>query len=149
MRISPLVAALLMLCSCVTADEEGEGRPTDEEADWRTGGKGDGETCDFAAMSAQTYYDQFAYKMVERPSGKWYRVGLTWDIEGRLDNGNDVDLNVYFLASNRVIVEYSEQQRQGGGQSEVLNETVIVTRATIDPATRAITIAGLGSGTPL
>jgi hypothetical protein len=37
----------------------------------------------------------------------------------------------------------------GGGQSQVLNETVIVSRARIDATTRAITIDGVGTGTPL
>lgn len=147
----PLAASFVMLAACVTAEEEEGGRTDERATDWRSGGKGDGETCDFAQMSAQTYYDQFAYKLIqfEGSTSKWYRVGLTWDIQAQLDNGDRVDLEVYFLAGNRVIVEYAELHRRDSSSSENLNQTVIVTRATIDPATRAITIAGLGSGTPV
>lgn len=151
MRIlSQLATAALLITSaaaCVT--EEGEGRPNDVEEDVRSGGKGDGETCDFDTMSAATYYAQLAYK--EDASGNWakYRIGGTWDITATLDNGSKVDLNVYFLAGDRVIAEYAEEKRIDSSQSEVLNKTVIVTRARINATTREITIDGVGSGTPL
>ena len=150
MRILPLLAPILLLCSCVT-EPEGDGRPDEEDTDWRTGGKGDGETCDFDQMSAETYYGQLAYTSIQHAGSTrtWYRIGLTWDVKATLDNGNKVDLDVYFLDNNRVVVEYEEEKALGGSQSEVLNQTVLVTRATIDPATRSISIAGLGSGTPI
>jgi outer membrane receptor protein involved in Fe transport len=55
-------------------------------------------------------------------------VGLTWDIQAPLDNGDRVDLAVYFLPGNRVIVEYAELHRRDSSSSENLNQTVIVTR---------------------
>ena len=150
MRILTQLAPFILLAACVTDDDEG-GRTDEEATDWRSGGKGDGETCDFAQMSAQTYYDQFAYKLIqyEGSTSKWYRVGLTWDVQATLDNGDRVDLDVYFLADNRVIVEYGEEHRIDSSRSDVNNQSVIVTRATIDPTTRAITIAGVGTGTPI
>lgn len=149
-NLSQLATAALLISSaaaCVSDAEEG--RPTDEEEDLRSGGKGDGETCEFDQMSAATYYAQLAYK--EDASGNWakYRIGGTWDITATLDNGNKVDLDVYFLAGDRVIVEYAEEKRVDSSSSEVLNETVIVTRARINATTREITIDGVGSGTPL
>lgn len=152
MRLLELTTALLVVSSaaaCLT--DTGEGRPDDEAEDWRSGGKADGESCDFDAMSAASYYGQFAYEEItsETTNHTWYRVGLTWDVVAVLDDGNKVDLNVYFLPEGRVIAEYAEEKYVGGGQSEVLNETVIVTRARIDEATRAITIDGLGAGTPM
>lgn len=151
MRILTSLAPLVLLAGCVTEMTEDGGRPADEDTDWRAGGKGDGETCEFDAMPAAKYYDQFAYAKVEHEgsTSTWYRVGLTWDLKARLDNGNAVDLNVYFLAENRVIVEYQEEVGLGGGQSQIENETVVVTHATIDAATRTISIAGLGTGTPI
>lgn len=149
-NLSQLATAALLLTSagaCVAETEEG--RPTDEEEDLRSGGKGDGETCEFDQMSAATYYAQLAYK--EDTSGNWakYRIGGTWDISATLDNGNKVDLEVYFLANDRVIAEYSEEQRIDGSQAEVVNQTVIVTRARINETTREIAIDGVGSGSPL
>lgn len=143
-------AALLITASAACATDAEEGRPTDEEEDLRSGGKGDGETCDFAQMSAVNYYAQLAYR--EDPdAGRWakYRIAGTWDVTATLENGNKVDLNVYFLANDRVIAEYSEQKRIDFSRSEVLNSTVIVTRARINSTTREITIDGVGSGTPV
>ena len=148
--LAKLGAALLLIstAACVAGDEEG--RPSDTDADWHSGGKADGQTCDFDSMSAATYYGQFAYKTITSDSGsKWYRVGLTWDVKARLDNGDDANMKVYFLANDRVIAEYSEEHRESGSSSTVLNETYIITRARIDATTRTLTIDGVGSGTPL
>ncbi len=142
-------ATLLITSAAACATDADEGRPDDVEEDVRSGGKGDGETCDFAAMTAAQYYGQLAY--IEEPSERWakYRIGGTWDITGALDNGDKVDLDVYFLANDRVIVEYHEQRRINSSESEVLNQTVVVTRARINATTREITIDGVGTGTPL
>ena len=143
-------AALLLPSAAACVADADEGRPDDVELDWRSGGKGDGETCDFAQMSAETYYKQFAYEQITSPSGwNWYRIGSTAQITATLDDGNKIDLDVYFLPDNRIVAEYNEQKYVGGGQSEVLNQTVIVSRARIDATTRAITIDGVGTGTPL
>lgn len=151
MRIlTQLTAAMFLLSTAACVAEDDAGRPGDEEADWRNGGKADGQTCDFDAMSAADYYKQFAYEKIVTDSGStWYRAGLSWDVEATLDNGDRVDLNVYFLANDRVILEYSEEHRVSSSESEVLNQTVVVTRARLDPTTRAITIDGVGTGTPL
>jgi len=146
MRITSVALAALAFAGCVTDD-----RPEEDEVaiDWRSGGKGDGETCDFAAMSAASYYKLFAYQQIERPnSWTWYRVGLTFSFRAALANGDGADLSVYFLPSDRVIIEYAEQHRVDATRSEVLNETIVVTHASIDPATKAITIAGVGTGAP-
>lgn len=152
MRIQSLAklgATLLVIstAACIAGDDGG--RPSDTEADWHSGGKADGQTCDFDSMSAATYYGQFAYKTITSDSGStWYRVGLTWDVKARLDNGDDADMKVYFLANDRVVVEYNEQHRETGSSSSVLNQTVIVTRAKVDATTRTLTIDGVGTGTP-
>jgi len=142
-------AALLITSAAACATDAEEGRPDDAEEDVRTGGKGDGETCDFDQMSAATYYGQLAYK--EDDSGNWarYRIGGTWDVSATVENGNKIDLEVYFLAGDRVIVEYEEEKRIDSSSSEVLNKTVIVTRARLNASTREITIDGVGTGTPL
>lgn len=149
-RLAKLAASLALIsasAACVTDGEEG--RPDEVQEDWRSGGKGDGETCDFESMSAATYYKQFAYEQIVSETGsKWYRVGLTWDIQAMLDNGDTVDLDVYFLENNRVIIEYAELHREGSSYINN-NETVIITRASYDETTRAITLAGVGSGTPV
>jgi hypothetical protein len=143
-------AALLITSTAACVADADEGRPEDIEEDWRSGGKGDGETCDFDTMSAATYYQQFGYEQITSASGsQWYRIGSTAQITATLDNGNKIDLDVYFLADNRIVAEYSELKSLGGGQSEVLNQTVIVSRARIDATTRAITIDGVGTGSPL
>ena len=142
-----LAFVVLALAACGVDGDEG--RPDDSQTDWHSGGKADGQSCDFASMSARTYYNQFAYAKTETAGTSWYRVGSTWDLAAKLDNGDKASLRAYFLANDRVIVEYHEEHYVGGGQSDVLNETVIVTHATIDEATRAITIAGVAKGTPL
>ena len=147
--ISKLTASLALLFStaCMTASE---GRPDDVQTDWRPGGKGDGETCDFEAMPAATYYDLFAYKSMVSDSGStWYRVGLTWQFRASLDNGDQANLRAYFLENDRVIVEYDEQHSLGGNQSEDRNRTVVITRKRIDPQTRTLTLDGVGTGTPV
>lgn len=147
--MQPLTTSLLafgLLAGCVATDE---GRPVDDgELDSRSGGKADGQSCELGQLSASAYYDLFGYHELS----DWahhYRVGLSWDLVATLDNGDSVDLNVYFLPGSRVIVEYSELHSLNDGQSEVLNETVIVTRAKIDARTRALTIEGVGTGTPI
>lgn len=148
--LAKLGAALLLVSTAACVADEDGGRPSDTDADWHSGGKADGQTCDFDSMSAATYYGQFAYKTITSDSGsKWYRVGLTWDVQAVLDNGDRADMKVYFLANDRVIVEYDEEHRETSSQSTVLNQTVIVTRAKIDANTRTLTIDGVGSGTPL
>jgi hypothetical protein len=143
-------AFLLISTAACVAGGEADDRHADDQVDWHSGGKADGQSCDFDTMSAATYYGQFAYKSFTTESGStWYRVGLTWDVKAVLDNGDQADMNVYFLADNRVIVEYSEEHRESYDSSAVLNQTVIVTRAQIDATTKAITIAGVGTGTPL
>ena len=148
LSITTLFALGLATSGCL-ADID-EGRPTgDEQLDTRAGGKADGQSCDLDALSARDYYQLFAYHELAAPLNRHYRVGLSWDLVATLDNGDSVDLNVYFLAEDRVIVEYSELHARTASESEVLNETVIVTRARIDERTRAITIDGVGTGTPL
>jgi hypothetical protein len=151
LKLTALATSLLLTtaAACVSDSDDGA-RTTDEEASWRSGGKGDGETCDFDAMSAEKYYEQFVYKAVVFPSGRtYYQIGTTWDVTGTVDDGHKIDLDVYFLADGRVVAEYEELKYLGNGESEVINETVIVTRATLDATTRAITIDGIGSGTPI
>jgi hypothetical protein len=152
MRLLQLTTTLLLSASafaCVAGSDEG--RPDDVEQDWRSGGKGDGQTCDFSTMSAATFYEQFDYTTIESETStsKWYRAGFTWDVQAQLDNGDRASLRVYFLPDDRVIAEYSEQHRIDGQSSEVLNQTVIVTRRVIDPETRTVELVGIGKGTPL
>jgi hypothetical protein len=128
-----------------------DGRPEDVQQDWRTGGKGDGQTCDFSTMSAATFYGQFDYEEIvsETSTSRWYRAGFTWNVQAQLDNGDTASLRVYFLPRDRVIAEYSEQRRVNAQSSQVLNQTVIVTRRVIDPQTRTVELVGIGKGTPL
>ncbi|MGE3764887.1 MAG: hypothetical protein AB7L94_21700 [Kofleriaceae bacterium] len=146
-QLSISLLALGLVTGCVASEE---GRPTDDEQlDIRSGGKADGQSCDLEALSARDYYQLFAYRELESTSHHYYRVGLSWDLVATLDNGDSVDLNIYFLADDRVIVEYSELHSLNASESEVLKETVIVTRAHVDESTREITIDGVGAGTPM
>ncbi|MDQ3366497.1 MAG: hypothetical protein M3680_13810 [Myxococcota bacterium] len=143
-------AALLISSTAACVTDADQGRPEDVEADVRSGGKGDGETCEFDAMSAETYYKQFAYEETVSGSGtKWYRIGSTFEVTTTLDDGNKIDLDVYFLPDDRIVAEYAELKRIDSVQSENLNKTVIVSRARIDAATRTLTIDGVGRGTPV
>ena len=147
----PILAKLagVMLVISTTACVDSGLPSAEEQANWRSGGKADGQTCDFDTMSAETYYNQFAYKTVVSDDGShtWYTEGATWDVKATLDNGDRANLSIYFLANSRVIVEYSEEHRDGS-QSEVLNQTVVVTRSHVNAMTREIQIDGVGTGTP-
>jgi hypothetical protein len=148
MRIQAISAMVFLAVAGCAAD----GPDQEEDAlDWRSGdGKQDGETCEFESMSAETYYRQFDYKAIMSPSGNTrYRVGLTFNVQATLPNGDDADLDVYFLRDDRVIVEYSEERHSSGSQWDVLNETILITRKRLDQSTRAIAIDGLGVGTPV
>ena len=101
-------SALTSAAACVTDDDEG--RPDDVQEDWRSGGKGDGETCDFDVdvgrdllQAVRVQGDRLRDRQEVVPRRP------TWDAQATLDNGDKVDLDVYFLADNRVIVEYVEQ----------------------------------------
>ena len=136
------IAALALLVACAVDG----GRPEDQKSlDWRSGGKADGQSCDFGQLSAADYYKQFSY--VTDADG-WYRIGASF-LSPNVGNGDGTDLTLYFLDGGRVIAEYSELHRVSSSESDTLDRTVIVTRATIDPATRAITIPGIGTGKPV
>ncbi len=149
MRTRLLGAALATFAaSACVADEADPGRPDDApSADLRDDGKGDGENCD-SSLSAEAYYDQFAYRALDERAWPAYRVGMTWQAQPTLDNGDKVSLTGYFLPEGRVIIEYAELHAEGGGYAHT-NETVVITQATIDPETRAISLRGLGTGTPM
>lgn len=128
-----------------TACTSAPGRSDPELAPtWSSGGKADGTSCDGAGMSAEAYYQQFAYAKVDG----WYRIAMTW-ASPRLANGDTADTTAYFLPDHRVILDYAEEHADGGGAATVTHQTVVVTHATIDPDTRAITLAGVGTGTPI
>lgn len=151
MRTAQLTAALLATfaaSACVASDE---GRPETDDAspDLRDGGKGDGQSCDFDTMSGADYFEQFAYKNIGDDSWRRYRVGLTWDLAPVLENGDKASVTAYFLPAGRVILNYSELRHDQGNRWFNENETVVITQATVDPDTRALTIRGLGTGTPL
>jgi hypothetical protein len=149
--LGKLTTALLLVtaAACVAEDE---GRPEDDASlDWRSGGKGDGETCEFDRQSAQTYLANFQYKDVgaETGGGHRYRIGFTFDKKAMLPNGNAASFTMYLLPAGRAIVNYNEEKRIDSSQSEVLNQTVIITRYSIDATTRAFKLDGFGTGTPL
>lgn len=150
MRILGLLTTTFLLATsagCMTGDAGSE--DAEELIDWRSGdGKQDGQTCEFDSMSAATFYGQFAYSAYERSTGTYYRIGTSWNIQPTLSNGDRADIKLYFLPSDRVIVEYRELHGTSSS-SEVLNQTLVVTRATYNESTREITIAGVGKGTPL
>ncbi len=151
-KLTKLSAALwftAIVTGCAVTPDDGE-RGEDTEVAFGSGdGKADGSViCDPSTVTAATYYEQFGYQTFEREDGrKRYRVGLTFDQRARLPDGNETDLDVYFLADGRVIAEYAELVAQGAG-SEVINQTLIVSSARVDEADKSITIKGLGKGTP-
>jgi len=148
MRI--LLAATLfasVMTACV-----GSGPGADQQKlDWRSGGKADGQSCDFDTQSAQTYLGNFLYKQLDDGTGPdhWYRAAFAFDIQATLPNGDKATTTAYLLADNRAVVEYSEDHSTGDGSYDVLNETVVVTGYSVDDATRALTIRGVGTGTPV
>ena len=148
MRLATLASVLLVLPIVGCATDDGRPAQGEDQLDWRSGGKGDGQSCDFDSMSAASFYDLFSYVNEASSSGDWYRIGLTYTVRATLTNGDAAELHVYFLADNRVIADYDELHAAGGNGSYVLNETIVVSHATID-TTRGITIAGIGSGTPV
>lgn len=136
------LAALALLVGCAVDG----GRPTDQQSlDWHAGGKADGQSCDFASLSGADYYKQFSYAADD---GGWYRIGASF-ISPHLDSGDGTSMTLYFLDAGRVIAEYTEQHPIDATESEQRNKTIIVTHATIDAATRAITLPGIGTGTPV
>ncbi len=149
--LGKLTAALLLVTAAACVAEE-EVRPEDDAAlDWRAGGKGDGQTCEFDQQSAQTYLTNFLYKDVgaETGGGHRYRIGFTFDKKAILPNGDAASFTMYLLPEGRAIVDYSEEHRMDSSSSEVRNQTVIVTRYSIDATTRAFKLDGFGTGTPL
>ena len=135
------IAAMALLVGCAV-----DARPDDQKSfDWHSGGKADGQSCDFTNLSAADYYQKFAYA----PDGDgWYRIGATF-VAPTVGNGDGTDLTLYFLDGGRVVAEYAELHRVTSSESEQLHKTFIVTRATIDPDTRAISIPGIGTGKPV
>ena len=135
---------LIPTAACVSGEQS-----PDKREDWRSGGKADGETCDFSGMSATRYYDLFSYKSDVVDKDTWYQVGATWDRKAVLENGSKVGLDAYFLPDDRMIIDYQEEVPTSNG-TELHNQSVIVTHRHIDNADpmRTIVIDGLGSGTP-
>ena len=144
-----LLAVASLAAGCATDDgarPEGDNAP-----DWRSGGKGDGQTCEFDAESAATYLSHFTYQEIPSETGgsSHYRVGFTFDRRATLASGDQADFTMYLLDGGRAIVEYAELHPSEYAGSETLNQTVVVTRYHVDSTTRALTIDGVGTGTPL
>ncbi|MBL0212567.1 MAG: hypothetical protein IPQ07_01640 [Myxococcales bacterium] len=141
--------ALVSASACVT--EDAAPPEADNALDWRSGGKGDGQTCEFDTQSATTYLANFLYKDVgaETGGGHRYRVGFTFDRHAILPNGNEADFTMYLLPEGRAIVNYAEEHRIDSSRSEVINETVVVSRYSVDATSRALKIDGFGTGTPM
>jgi hypothetical protein len=152
MHILGKLTAALLLVTAVGCVAEEEGRPEDDATlDWRSGGKGDGQTCEFDQQSAATYLNNFLYRDVgaETGGGHRYRIGFTFDKQAILPNGDAAAFTMYLLPAGRAIVDYHEEKRVDSSRSEVVNQTVIVTRYSIDATTRAFKLDGFGTGTPL
>lgn len=146
-----LFTTLLLSVAATACVAETDAPPeSDESPDWRSGGKGDGQTCDFDGQSASSYIANFLYKDVgsETGGGHRYRVGFTFDSHALLANGDTASFTAYLLPEGRAILNYHEEHRRTSVESEVKNETVVVTRYSVDPATRALSLAGVGTGTP-
>ncbi len=141
--------ALASATACVTEDA-GPAEP-DNALDWRSGGKGDGQTCEFDAQSATTYLGNFLYRDVgaETGGGHRYRVGFTFDRHTILPNGNEASFTMYLLPEGRAIVNYSEDHRIDSQRSEVVNQTVVVSHYAVDATSRALKIDGVGTGAPM
>lgn len=148
-RLSAALWFAAIVTGCAVTPEALE-RADDAEVDFGGGGgKADGTAiCDASTVTAAEYYAQFGYQVLERENGsKRYRIAFVFDGGATLADGNEADLDVFFLPDGRVIVEYAELVRQGAG-AEVTNQTVVVSSTRIDEATKSITIKGVGTGTP-
>jgi hypothetical protein len=146
MHILGKLTAALVLVTASACVAEDDGRPEDDASlDWRSGGKGDGQTCEFDQQSAQTYLANFQYKDVgaETGGGHRYRIGFTFDKKAILPNGSAASFTMYLLPEGRAIVDYNEERG-----SEVVNQTVIVTRYSVDATTRALKLDGFATGKP-
>jgi len=136
-----ILAGILFVTACVGTTAP---PPDENKLDVHSGGKADGQSCDFASQSAQTYLQNFLYKQLpDDGNGAWYRMAFTFD-EVRLPSGDTASITAYLLPDNRAVVEYREDH-----QSEVKNETVVVTGYSVDDTSRALTIRGVGTGTPV
>jgi len=103
------------------------------------------DPCGYDAMDAASFYAQFAYR--DRGGFVPFRMGSTYDVDTQLPSGDVAHLEISMLANGRVIANY-EERRGTSIHWTTSNETVIVTRATIDATTRRLTIVGVGTGTP-
>jgi hypothetical protein len=140
-RMRILLATALFAAACVSPTAP----PDDQQLDVHSGGKADGQSCDFANESAQTYLGHFLYSKTD---DGWYHTAFTFD-GAPLPNGDTASITAYLLADNRAVVEYKEDHRIDSESSDVLNQTVVVTHYTVDDTTRALTIAGIGGGAPI
>ena len=145
-----LTTLLLSVAATACVAETDAPEDADVSLDWRSGGKGDGQTCDFDAQSASGYLENFLYQEVGATTGggRRYRVGFTFESNAKLANGDGASFTMYLLPQGRAIVNYHELHRRTSVESEVNNETVVVTRYSVDPTSRALTLAGVGTGTP-
>ena len=144
-----LITTLLLSVAATACVAENDAPEAAEVSlDWRSGGKGDGQTCDLDGQSASAYLENFLYKELPSTTGRRYRVGFTFDSTARLANGDRADFTMYLLPAGRAIINYRELHRVDATESEVKNETVVVTRYSVDPSSRALTVAGVGTGTP-
>lgn len=142
-----ILAGILFVTACVASTP-----PADQQQlDWHSGGKADGQSCDYDTQSGQTYLGNFLYKQLDdNTSGDhWYRAAFTWDIKATLPSGDKAATTAYLLGDGRAIVEYSEEHPSGNDSYDVLNQTVVVTGYTVDDTSRTLTIRGVGTGTPI
>jgi hypothetical protein len=144
-----LLTALLLSTSAACVDDDA---PPEIETslDVRDGGKGDGQSCDVDPNNTTAYLSNFLYKDVSSPGerNRRYRVGITFDSRVTLSNGAYADMTLYLLPQGRAIINYSELHRESASSYENKNSTVVVTRYSVDPTTRALTLAGVGTATP-
>lgn len=143
-----LLSVLAAATGCVVGEDPGTDSPPDQVDQIDSlvpPTPGSTDACGYDAMSASTFYQQFAYR--DRGGVVPYRLGATYEVNTALPNGDAAHLDVYMLANGRVIANY-EERHGGGSYYQVVNKTVIVTRAIIDAASRKLTIFGVGSGTP-
>ena len=145
--LAKLTTALLVMSATACVSEDARPAP-DNSLDWRSGGKGDGQTCDFDQQSGTTYLNNFLYQEVPSQNGLHYRVAFTFEQRATLANGDQADFTMYLLPEGRAIVDYQELHRVDATESDVVNETKIVTRYSVDSSTRAVTIPGVGTGVP-
>jgi len=150
LMLCTLLSVLVAATGCVVGEDlspPGE-EPAPDELDARgLAQPGSSDPCGYQAMSAETFYQQFAYR--EAAEGYvGYRVGSTYDVRTRLPNGDEVNLRVRMLANGRAIASYEERHFTASNFYDTVNETVIVTRSVIDPTSRKLTLVGLATGTP-